>query len=161
MKSWSLRRVPRVVAILAAYLTLFVSLVFLGLVVVPPIANQIDRGVRQLPAGISKLRENATFRKYDNKYKITLKLQSEARKLPSRFASIAKELSAVTVGALSALTKLVTVLALGSFSCATDRSSQTASTGSAAPIRSSGCVGSAPTSTDRCPATSAGTSASA
>jgi predicted PurR-regulated permease PerM len=82
---------------------------------VPPIANQIDKGVRQLPAGISKLRENATFRKYDNKYKITLKLEGEARKLPSRLASIAKELSAVTVGAFSALTKLVTVLALGFF----------------------------------------------
>ena len=109
------RRTPRVLAILAAYLTLFGSLVFLGLVVVPPIADQIDKGVRQLPAGISKLRENTTFRKYDNKYKITLKLESEARKLPSRLASIAKELSAVTVGAFSALTKLVTVLALGFF----------------------------------------------
>ena len=106
---------PRVLAILAAYLTLFGSLVFLGLVVVPPIANQIDKGVRQLPAGISKLRENATFRKYDNKYKITLKLESEARTLPSRLASIAREPSSVTVGAFSALTKLVTVLALGFF----------------------------------------------
>ena len=106
---------PRVLAILAAYLTLFGSLVFLGLVVVPPIANQIDKGVRQLPAGISELREDATFRKYDNKYKITLKLESEARKLPSRLASIARELSSVTVGAFSALTKLVTVLALGFF----------------------------------------------
>ena len=111
----SRRRVPRVVAILAAYLTLFASLVFLGLVVVPPLANQIDKGAHQLPASISKLRENATFRKYDNKYKITLKLESEARKLPSRLATIAKELSAVTVGAFSALTKLVTVLALGFF----------------------------------------------
>ena len=95
----SRRRVPRVVAILAAYLTLFASVLFLGLVVVPPIANQIDKGVSQLPAGVTKPRENATFRKYNNKYKITLKLEGEARKLPSRLASIAKELSAVTVGA--------------------------------------------------------------
>ena len=51
--------------------------------VVPPIANQIDKGVRQLPAGISKLRENATFRKYDNKYKITLKLENEAGSSPA------------------------------------------------------------------------------
>jgi predicted PurR-regulated permease PerM len=109
------RRTPRVLAILMTYLALFGSLVFLGLVVVPPITDQINKGVRQLPAGISKLRGNATFRKYDNKYKITLKLESEARKLPSRLASIAKELSAVTVGAFSALTKLVTVLALGFF----------------------------------------------
>jgi predicted PurR-regulated permease PerM len=104
-----------VVAILAAYLALFASLVFLGLVAVPPIVNQINKGVHQLPANISKLRENATFRKYDNKYKITPKLESEARKLPSRLASIAKELSAVTVGAFTALTKLVSVLAMGFF----------------------------------------------
>ena len=109
------QRVPRVIAIFAAYLALFVSLVFLGLVAVPPIVNQIDAGVRHLPTGITKLRENPTFRKYDNRYKITPKLESEARKLPSRLASIAKELSAVTVGAFSALTKLITVLALGFF----------------------------------------------
>jgi predicted PurR-regulated permease PerM len=111
----TLRRIPRVAAIFAAYLALFASLVFLGLVAVPPIANQIDKGVRQLPAGIGKLRENATFRKYDNKYKITPKLESEARKLPSRLASIAKRLSAFTVGAFTALTKLISVLALGFF----------------------------------------------
>ena len=60
------RRVPRVVAILAAYLALFASVLFLGFVAVPPIVRQIDAGVRQLPGGIGKLRENATFRKYDN-----------------------------------------------------------------------------------------------
>jgi predicted PurR-regulated permease PerM len=109
------RRVPRVVAILAAYLALFASILFLGFVAVPPIVRQIDAGVRQLPAGIPKLRENATFRKYDDKYKITPKLQSEARKLPSRLASIAKQLSAFTVGAFTALTKLISVLALGFF----------------------------------------------
>jgi predicted PurR-regulated permease PerM len=109
------RRTPRVVAILAAYLALFASLVLLGLVAIPPIVTQIEAGVRQLPTGISKLRENATFRKYDDKYKITPKLETEARKLPSRLASIAKKLSAFTVGAFSALTKLISVLALGFF----------------------------------------------
>jgi predicted PurR-regulated permease PerM len=109
------RRVPRVAAIFAAYLALLVSLVFLGLVAVPPIVSQIDAGARQLPGGISKLRQNATFRKYDNKYKITPKLESEARRLPGRLASIAKQLSAFTVGAFTALTKLISVLALGFF----------------------------------------------
>ena len=109
------RRVSRTLAVLAAYLALFVSILLLGLVAVPPIVSQINAGVRQLPTGISKLRENATFRRYDNKYKITQKLQDEARKLPGRLASIAKELSAVTVGAFTALTKLITVLALGFF----------------------------------------------
>ena len=78
---------------------MFALLVFLGLVAIPPIVRQIDAGVRQLPSAIDKLDTNPTFRKYDRKYKITPKLESEARKLPSRLASIAKELSKVSVGA--------------------------------------------------------------
>ena len=109
------RGTPRVLAILAAYLTLLGSIVFVGLVAVPPIVSQIKSGVRQLPAGIGKLRENPTFRKYDDKYKITLKLQSEARKLPTQLASIARKLSAFTVGAFTAVTKLISVLALAFF----------------------------------------------
>ena len=109
------RRAPRVLAILTAYVALLGSIVFLGLVAVPPIASQIEAGVHELPTGIAKLREDPTFRKYDNRYKITPKLASEARKLPSRLAGIAKQLSAVTVGAFSAVTKLLSVLALAFF----------------------------------------------
>jgi predicted PurR-regulated permease PerM len=109
------RRLSRVAAIFVAYLALFGVLVFLALVAVPPIVSQINAGVHQLPTGISKLRENSTFRKYDDKYKITPKLQSEARKLPTQLASIAKKLSAVTVGVFTTLTKLISVLALGFF----------------------------------------------
>ncbi len=109
------RRLSRTSAIVVAYLALFALLVFLGLVAIPPIVRQIDAGVRQLPSAIHKLDTNPTFRKYDRKYKITPKLESEARKLPNRLASIAKELSKVSVGAFTALTKLITVLALGFF----------------------------------------------
>ena len=109
------RRAPRLVAILTAYLALLGSIVFLGLVALPPIVSQIEAGVHELPRGITSLRENSTFRTYDDKYKITPKLESEARKLPGRLAGIAKELSAVTVGAFSAVTKLITVLALAFF----------------------------------------------
>ena len=49
------RRVPRVVAILGAYLTLFLSILVIGLVAVPPIVKQINAGVRQLPTDISKV----------------------------------------------------------------------------------------------------------
>src|SRR5881227_1485755 len=49
----SRRHVPRAVAILLAYLALFASLVVIGLVAVPPVVKQIDKGVHQLPAGIS------------------------------------------------------------------------------------------------------------
>ena len=109
------RRTPRVLAIITAYVTLIGSIFVLGLVVVPPIVSQVESGVRQLPGAITKLRENPTFRKYDDKYKITLKLESEARKLPTQLASIAKKLSAFTVGAFSGVTKLISVLALAFF----------------------------------------------
>lgn len=109
------RRAPRVVAILAAYVALLGSVVFLGLVAVPPIVREIHAGVQQLPAGIATLRQDPTLRHYDDKYKITPKLANEARKLPSRLAGIAKQLSAVTVGAFSAVTKLLSVLAIAFF----------------------------------------------
>jgi len=44
------RRVQRVVAILPAYLALFASILFLGLVAGSPIVRQIDAGFGQLPA---------------------------------------------------------------------------------------------------------------
>ncbi len=109
------RRMSRTAAIAVAYLALFALLVLLGLVAIPPIARQIDAGVRQLPTAIHQLDKNSTFRQYDKKYKITPKLEAEARKLPDQLASIAKKLSAVTVGAFTAVTKLITVLALGFF----------------------------------------------
>ena len=109
------RRVPRWLAILLVYLGLLASIVAVGLVAVPPIVREINAGVHQLPVSIAKLRQSQTFREYDNKYKITQKLEAEARKLPSRLASVARQLSAVTVGAFSAVTKLVTVLALAFF----------------------------------------------
>lgn len=85
------------------------------MVAIPPIVRQIDAGVRHLPTAIRKLDKNPTFHKYDETYKITPKLESEARKLASRLASIAKQFSQVSVGAFTALTKLITVLALGFF----------------------------------------------
>jgi predicted PurR-regulated permease PerM len=108
-------RCPRVPAILVSYLALLGVVAFLGLVAVPPIVREINAGVRHLPSAIPKLRENSTFRKYDNRYHITVKLQTEARKLPSELGSIAKELASVSVGAFTAITKLITVLALGFF----------------------------------------------
>jgi predicted PurR-regulated permease PerM len=108
-------RVRRTLAILIVYLALVGFLFLLGLVFIPPAVRQINAGVRELPTGISRLRENRTFRKYDDKYKITQQLQTQARKLPERLTTIAKKLSAVTVGAFAAVTKLLSVLALAFF----------------------------------------------
>jgi predicted PurR-regulated permease PerM len=106
------RGVPRAAAILLNYLVVLLVIVGMGLVLIPPVAGQVNKAVRDLPHSIGKLRENKTYRKYDNKYHITRALQKEANKLPSRIGDAAKALSSVTVGAFSAVTKLITVLAM-------------------------------------------------
>jgi predicted PurR-regulated permease PerM len=77
------RRVPRVAAILTAYLALFMSILFLAFVALPPIVKQIDAGVRQLPGGIPKLRQNAVVRKYDDKYKLTRSWKAKRASFPA------------------------------------------------------------------------------
>lgn len=109
------RHVSRWLSILLAYTGLLATTFGFGAIAVPPIVREINAGVHQLPAGVTRLRENRTFRRYDNRYKITQKLEAEARKLPTQLAAVAKELSAVSVGAFSAVAKLITVFALAFF----------------------------------------------
>lgn len=109
------RRIRRTPSILLVYVGVFASIALLGQIAVPPIAREVNSGVHELPAGIAKLRKSSTFRKYDNKYGITRKLQAEARKLPSKITSAARSLSRITVGAFGAAGKLITVLALAFF----------------------------------------------
>jgi len=83
--------------------------------VVPPIVTQVASLAKDIPGYLDDLRKNDQFRKYDEKYKITTKLEDQARKLPSRLADAADALRAVTVGAFSAAVQLVTVLTITFF----------------------------------------------
>src|SRR5689334_19262746 len=77
-------RLPRSAAILFVYLTILGAIVGLGLLVVPPIVNGVNKFVDKVPTYVQDLRKNETVRKYDNKYHITRRLDQEARKLPNR-----------------------------------------------------------------------------
>src|SRR5207248_6613632 len=92
------RGVPRGLSILLVYLGLLLSVFGLGLLVVPPIVNGVDNFVKHVPTYVTDLRKSKTFRKYDNKYKITPKLQAEAKKLPSHLSDAVSGLKSVTVG---------------------------------------------------------------
>ena len=107
-----LRRAP---AILVVYLLIFSSIVGVGLLVVPPIVNQVQDLANKIPHYIDDLRKNKTVRKYDQRYHISDKLKKEATKLPSKLADAASRLSSVTVGVFSAIVKLITVLTLTFF----------------------------------------------
>jgi predicted PurR-regulated permease PerM len=102
-------------AILVVYLLLAGAIVGVGLLVVPPIVNQVNDLAKNIPHYIDDLRKNKTVRKYDQRYHISDKLKKQATKLPEKLGSAASTLTSVTVGVFSAIVKLITVLTLTFF----------------------------------------------
>jgi predicted PurR-regulated permease PerM len=101
-----------VCSILLVYLLLVLAIFGVGLLVVPPIVSQVGGLAKEIPKYLKDLRKNQQFRKYDNKYNITKKLNQQAKKLPSKLGDAAGALRDVTVGVFSAAIQLVTVLTL-------------------------------------------------
>jgi predicted PurR-regulated permease PerM len=108
-------KLPRPLAILNVFLALFLAIFLIGLVVVPPIVNEVEAFANDVPSYIDDIRENDTLREYDNKYDITANLEEQASTLPSRLGDAAGALQAVTVGVFSTVIQLVTVLTITFF----------------------------------------------
>ena len=106
---------PRWAATLGVYLMLTLTIVGVGLVVVPPVVTGVASLSTDAPHYIDDLRQNRTFRHYDNQYHLSKKLNEQAAQLPSRLGSAASTLSDVTVGVFSAVVQLVTVLTIAFF----------------------------------------------
>jgi predicted PurR-regulated permease PerM len=105
-------RVPRAVVILALYAALAAGVVLVGAVVVPSLAHQVRQISADAPRYARELREDATFRRYDDRYHVTAHVEAEARALPRRLAAATGSLEAVTVKAFGVVGQLVTVLSL-------------------------------------------------
>jgi predicted PurR-regulated permease PerM len=86
-----------------------------GLLIVPPVVDQVNGLSKDIPGYVQDLRKSKTFRKYDDKYHISKKINDQAAKLPSKLGSAAGTLQDVTVGVFGALVKLVTVLTMTFF----------------------------------------------
>ena len=108
-------RLPRPASILAVFLGLYHAIYLIGLVVVPPIVNEVQAFAEDVPSYINDIRSNDTLREYDDKYDITKKLEDQASSLPSRLGDAAGALQAVTVGVFSTVLQLVTVLTITFF----------------------------------------------
>ncbi len=108
-------KLPRAAAILLVFVTLFLSIFMIGLIVVPPIVNEVEAFADDVPEYIQDIRANETLREYDDKYEITAKLEDQAESLPSRLGDAAGALQAVTVGVFSTVLQLVTVLTITFF----------------------------------------------
>jgi predicted PurR-regulated permease PerM len=109
------RKVKRGLAILITYLLLLGSVFGLGLLVVPPIVTGVNEFVNKVPTYVQDLRNSNTFRKYDNKYKITPKLEEQAKKLPTHLSDAVSGLRSVTVGVFGVIVQLVTILVMTFF----------------------------------------------
>src|SRR3954453_11891045 len=109
------RGLPRGLAILCTYLAIFSAIVGVGSLIVPPVVNGVDDLSKVIPGYVRDLRKSKSFRKYDNRYHISKKLNEQAQKLPSRLGDAAGALQSVTVGVFSAIVQLVTVLTMAFF----------------------------------------------
>jgi predicted PurR-regulated permease PerM len=109
------RRVPRWISILAVYLAIMGGIFGIGLLLVPPLVEGVDDLSRDLPGYIDDLRNNETFRDYDDRYDITDKLRQQAEDLPSGLGDAAGTLRNVTVGVFSSFIQLFAILVIAFF----------------------------------------------
>jgi predicted PurR-regulated permease PerM len=105
----------RWLAILTTYVGLLLAVFVVGLLIVPPIVNETNKFVKNVPHYVDDLQKNKTIRDYDRRYHITAKLRSAAAKLPARLGDAVGALESVTVGVFSALVQLLTVLVMTFF----------------------------------------------
>lgn len=108
-------RVPRWLAILLVYLGIGTAIFGIGLLIVPPLVEGIDELSGDIPSYIEDLRQNDTFREYDDRYDITSNLEAQASELPSRLGDAAGTLRDVTVGVFSSFVQLFSILVISFF----------------------------------------------
>jgi predicted PurR-regulated permease PerM len=109
------RGVPRSLSILLVYLIMAGGIVGVGLLVIPPVVSQVKGLSEDIPSYVQDLNKNETYRKYDDKYDISAKINEQAAKLPTKLGDAAGALQSVTVGVFGAIVKLVTVLTMTFF----------------------------------------------
>jgi predicted PurR-regulated permease PerM len=109
------RRVPRWLAILLVYLSIAAGIFGIGLLIVPPLVNGIEDLSSDLPGYVDDLRNNETFRDYDDRYHITNKLTEQAKELPSKLGDAAGTLRDVTVGVFTRFVQLFSILVITFF----------------------------------------------
>jgi predicted PurR-regulated permease PerM len=108
-------KVPRWLAILLVYLAFAGAIFGIGLLVVPPLVNGVEDLSNDLPGYVEDLRDNETFREYDDRYEITEQLTQQAEELPSKLGDAAGTLRDVTVGVFSRFVQLFSILVLAFF----------------------------------------------
>ena len=109
------RRVPRGLAIVLVYVTILLLIVGVGLLIVPPVVDEVDAFAKSVPGYLEDVRRSPTIAAYDNRYGVTESLSRQAETIPERLGGAVSALQAVTVGVFSTLFQLITILAVAFF----------------------------------------------
>ncbi len=109
------RGAPRGLSILWVFVCVFLAVLCIGMLFVPPVVDQVEAIARDAPGYVADLRENETIRRYDDQYDLSSKLTEQAASLPSRLGDAVGALQSVTIGVFSTLIQLLTVLTITFF----------------------------------------------
>jgi predicted PurR-regulated permease PerM len=106
-------------AIALVYLGLLMVPIGIGALIIPPLVDQGNNLIQNLPEYATDLREfaegNSQLRGLEEDYNITEKLQEEAEKLPGRIGDAANVLGDIGLGVVNSLFALFTILVLAAF----------------------------------------------
>jgi predicted PurR-regulated permease PerM len=105
-------RLPRAAIILALFVAMAACVVAVGVVLVPTMVTQVHQLAHNAPTYLHNLRDNSTFRHYDDRYHVSEHLATAARTLPNRLGKATGSLQAVSVRVFAFGGQLATVLSL-------------------------------------------------
>ena len=113
------RRMKRGLAIALVYLAVILLPVLVGAILVPPVVEQLNNLIQNLPTYATDLQEfveeNDRLRALEEDYNITAELQKQAASLPGRFGDAAGILSDIGLGLVNSIFAAVTIIVLSLF----------------------------------------------
>src|SRR5215217_8074173 len=125
--NWLQRRTKRrALSIALVYVAVVLVPVLLAAILVPPIVEQLNNLINNLPAYARDLQDfvgkNDTLRRLEEDYNITAELQKQASTLPGRVGDAAGILSDIGLGLVNSVFAGVTILVLSLFMLGSGRS---------------------------------------
>jgi predicted PurR-regulated permease PerM len=120
------RRMRRGFAIAIVYIALILIPFVLGALLIPPIVEQLNKLINNLPSYVADLQDlvakNDRLRQLEEDYNITAELQKQASTLPGRVGDAAGILSDIGLGLVNSIFAGVSILVLSLFMIGSGRS---------------------------------------
>jgi predicted PurR-regulated permease PerM len=113
------RYIRRGFAIAIVYITLLLIPVVLGALLIPPVVEQLNNLINNLPQYVNDIQDfvnrNDRLRQLEEDYNITQELENQARTLPNRVGDAAGILSDIGLGLVNSIFAGVSILVLSLF----------------------------------------------